>query len=259
MPSRLDPLADVGSSVRFGPVASVLLTILCAIPFSAGVDRPLAAQVEVKPIAGYSDSSPLPKPDKILVYDFEFDPSVVQVDKTQEIRPRHVIARDQTPKHIGEQAAQALSTELVRNLAKTGLPVERASANIIPSANSLVVKGTFASIKQGVKTERVVVGMGTGSAEVSTHVKVELQLPQKTILVSEFETVTTLAKNPGAGVTTAAGLNPAVAAGKSTITDRKKTATAYASKTGDAAAKQISGAMAGLGWIDPEGKTKVAK
>jgi hypothetical protein len=255
MPLRRDPLPFV----HLRPALSVLLTILCVMPFSAGVDRPLAAHVEITSIAGYSDSSKPPKPDKILVYDFEFDPSIVQVDKTQEIRPRHVIARDETPKHIGEEAARTLSTELVKDLAKTGLPVERASANMVPSANTLVVKGSFASIKQGVKTERVVVGMGTGSAQVNTHVKVELQLPQRTVLVSEFETRTTEAENLGAGVTTAAGLNPAVAAGKSTITDRKKTVTAYASKTADAAAKQIREAMAGLGWVAPDDNAKIAQ
>jgi hypothetical protein len=71
MPLRRDLLPFV----RLRPAVSLLLTILCVM--SAGVDRPLAAHVEITPIAGYSDSGKLPKPDKILVYDFEFDPSIV--------------------------------------------------------------------------------------------------------------------------------------------------------------------------------------
>ena len=222
----------------------VLLTSLYA-----RVDSPLAAHVEVTPLNKYSGGKPLPKPQKILVYDFEFDPKDVQVDKTQEIRPRHLIARDENPRHVGENAAKTLSAELVKDLAKTGLPVERASAGTIPPENTLIVKGSFASLKQGVKTERVVVGMGSGSAAVSTHVQVLFKAPQEDVLISEFETQTTVAKNVGAGVSTAAGLNPAVAAGKSTITDRKKTVDAYASKTADAAATQIQRAMAGMGWV----------
>ncbi len=121
----------------------------------------------------------MPKPQKILVYDFEFDPNDVQVDKTQQIRPRHIIARDENPKHIGENAAKTLSTELIKDLAKAGLPVQHAKADTIASDNDLIVKGSFASLKQGVKTERVIVGMGTGSAAVSTRVQVFLKTPAK--------------------------------------------------------------------------------
>jgi hypothetical protein len=234
--------------IRFASVA-FWLTMAFLTPLKAWVDGPLAAHVEVTPLNSYSEGKAQPKPQRILVYDFEFDPNDVQVDKTQQIRPRHIIARDENPKHIGENAAKTLSTELIKDLAATGLPIEHAKPNTIASANDLIVKGSFASLKQGVKTERVIVGMGTGSAAVNTRVQVFLKIPQKDLLISEFETRTTVAKNVGAGVSTAAGLNPAVAATKSTVTDRKKTVDAYASKTADAAAKQIRGAMAGMGWV----------
>ena len=42
----------------------------------------------------------------------------------------------------------------------------------------------------------------------------------------------------------AAGLNPAAVAAKSTLTDRRKTLNAYASKTADASAAEILKAMA---------------
>jgi 3D (Asp-Asp-Asp) domain-containing protein len=237
--------------VQLATVAFWLPVTLLA-PLHAWVDGPLAAHVEVTPLNSYSAVKPLPGLQKILVYDFEFDPNDVQVDKTQQIRPRHIIARDENPKHIGENAAKTLSTELIKELAKTGLPVEHAKADTIASDNELIVKGSFASLKQGVKTERVVVGMGTGSAAVSTRVQVFFKTAQENLLISEFETRTTVAKNVGAGVSTAAGLNPAVAATKSTVTDRKKTVDAYASKTADAAAKQIRGDMARMGWSQPE-------
>ncbi len=241
-----------GTAVRrFGIRWALLfwLTTASLTSLNAGMDRPLAAHVEVTVLNSYSAGKPLPKPDKILVYDFEFNPEDVQIDKTQAIRPRHIIARDENPKHVGESAAKTLSAELVKDLAKTGLPVERVSADTAPPNNTLVVKGSFASLKQGVKTERVIVGMGTGSAAVSTRVRVAFKMPGNEVLISEFETQTTVAKNLGAGVSTAAGLNPAVAAGKSTVTDRKKTVDAYASKTADAAAKQVQQAMIALGWV----------
>jgi hypothetical protein len=52
-------------------------------------------------------------------------------------------------------------------------------------------------------------------------------------------------------------MNPAAVAAKSTITDRKKTLNAYASKTADASAGEILKAMAGQGWIKLNDKGEV--
>jgi Domain of unknown function (DUF4410) len=257
MRSHHNAVPDVPLSRNLPAILSVFCTVLCLTSLGAKAEGPLAAHIEITSLKSYSGGQPLPKPTKILVYDFEFDPKDVQVDKTQEIRPRHIIERDENPGHIGQNAAKTLSTELIKELAKTGLRVERSAAGSTPPDNSLIVNGSFTSIKQGIKTERVVVGMGTGSAEVGTHVQVQFKTPQQTILISEFETQTTLGKNLGAGVPVAAGLNPAVAASKATVSDRKKTVSAYSSHTADAAAKQITGAMAGLGWVKVDEKGKV--
>jgi Domain of unknown function (DUF4410) len=125
--------------------------------------------------------------------------------------------------------------------------------------DAFAIQGAFLSIKQGDKTERVAVGMGLGSAEVKTQVRARLQTPGEAVLVSEFETNTTLGENIGAAAPAAAGMNPAAAAGRATITDRKKNVSAYASKTADAAAKQIESVMAGLGWIKLDDKGKVTQ
>jgi hypothetical protein len=166
--------------------ASVALGLTLVLPTSlnARAEGPLAAHVEITPLNSYSEGKPLPKPQKILVYDFEFDPKDVQVDKTQEIRPRHIIARDENPKRVGENAAKTLSAELVKDLAKTGLPVQHASAHTVAPDNTLIVKGSFASLKQGVKTERVIVGLGSGSAAVSTHIRVLFKTAQGEVVVS---------------------------------------------------------------------------
>ncbi len=107
------------------------------------------------------------------------------------------------------------------------------------------------------KTERVVVGMGTGSRHGSNKIDVRLKTPTDVMLLSQFQTDTTKAKNVGAAVPVAAGLNPAAVAAKSTITDRRKTLNAYASKTADASADEILKAMAGQGWIKLNDKGEV--
>ena len=229
------------------------------VSIAAQAQGPLAAKVNVTPVASYSGSSPLPKPEKILVYDFAANPDDVQVDKLQALRPRHLITGDKSADAIAKSANKTFSTELVKALAKTGIPVEHAASDAVPSDHDLVVHGSFVSLKEGHKTERVAVGMGTGSADLEAKVDVHLQTPTDNVLLSQFQTETRGAKNVGAGLPMVAGLNPAVAVTKSTVTDRKKTLNSYASKTADATAKEITKAMAQQGWIKTDEKGKVVQ
>ena len=226
---------------------------------AAPAQGPLAAKVKVTPLANYSGGASLPKPEKILVYDFAVNPDDVQVDKLQALRPRHLITGDKSPNAIANSANKTFSKELVKALSKTGIPVEHAASDAVPSDHDLLVQGSFLSLKEGHKTERVAVGMGTGSADLQAKVDVHLKTPTDNVLLSQFQTETRGAKNVGAGVPIVAGLNPAVAATKSTITDRKKTLNSYASKTADATAKEIAKAMAQQGWIKTDDKGKVVQ
>ncbi len=224
---------------------------------AAQAQGPLAAKVTVTPLASYSGSNSLPKPEKILVYDFAANPDDVQVDKVQALRPRHLITGDKSADAIAKSANKTFSGELVKALAETGIPVEQAAPDTVPSDHYLVVQVSFVALKEGHKTERVAIGMGTGSADFKAKVDVRLKTSTENVVLSQFQTETRGAKNLGAGVPVAVGLNPAVAVTKSTVTDRKKTLNSYASKTADAAAKEITKAMAGQGWIKTDGNGKV--
>jgi Domain of unknown function (DUF4410) len=220
---------------------------------------PLAAKINVTPVAVYTGGTPLPKPQKILVYDFALDPDDVQVDKLQAMRPRHLITGDKSQEKVAASASKKYSMELVKALEKTGIPVEHATTGTAPSDNAMIVQGSFASLKEGTKAERTTIGMGTGSADVETKVDVHLKTPSDTILLSQFQTNTKAAKNAGSALPMVAGLNPAAAVTKSTVTDRKKTLNAYASKTADATAKEIFKSMAAQGWIKTNDKGEVAE
>jgi translation initiation factor IF-2 len=220
---------------------------------------PLAAKINVTPVAVYTGSSPLPKPQKILVYDFAVNPEDVQVDKLQALRPRHLITGDESQAKIAAGANKKYYLELVKALQKTGIPVEHVAIGATPSENAMLVQGSFTSLKQGTKAERDTVGMGTGSADVETKVDVHLKTPSDTILLSQFQTDTKAAPNAGSALPLAAGLNPAGVAAKSTITDRRKTLNAYASRTADETAKEIFKSMAAQGWIKTNDKGEVAE
>jgi len=240
-------------AVATWPAAAALL--VCAAP----AQGPLAAKVKITPVAVYTGNSPLPKPQKILVYDFAVNPGDVQVDKLQAMRPRHLITGDKSTDKVAASAGKKYYLELAKALEKTGIPVEHVALGAAPSDNAMVVQGSFTSLKEGTKAERDTIGMGTGSADVQTKVDVHLKTPTDTVLLSQFQTDTSAAKGTGSVLPVAAGMNPASAVAKSTITDRRKTLNAYASKTADATAKEIFKTMAAQGWIKTNDKGEVAE
>ncbi|MEA3007904.1 MAG: hypothetical protein QOI94_3173 [Acidobacteriaceae bacterium] len=245
---------------KSGPGVSVTLSagawlaagaLLMTTAYAQG---PMGAKINVTPLASYTGSSPLPKPEKILVYDFAINPDDIQVDKMQAMRPRHLITGDQKPDAIAASASKKYSQELVKALAKTGIPVEHVAKDTPPSDNALMVQGSFTSVKEGNKTERDTIGMGAGGADVQTKVDVHMKTPADSVMFSQFTTDTKAAKNMGSAVPVAAGLNPAAAVAKSTVGDRRKNVNAYASKTADATAKEIIKSMAAQGWVKTNDK-----
>jgi hypothetical protein len=233
--------------------------LACLFSATTRAEGPLAAKINVTTLQSYNGSDALPKPTKILVYDFTIDTSNVQVDQSQKIRPRHMIIGDENPDTIAKKASAKFSDELIAKLAKVGIPVEHAAADVTPFDNTLSVQGAFTSMKQGDKAERSIIGMGEGSADVQAKVDVHLKTPSDAILLSQFQTDTKPAKNIGGAVPVAAGMNPAAVAVKSKVTDRKKTLDAYAAKTADATAAEITKQMAKQGWIKLNDKGEVVQ
>jgi Domain of unknown function (DUF4410) len=220
---------------------------------------PLAAKITVTPVSVYTGGSPLPKPQKILIYDYVVNADDVQVDKLQALRPRHLLTGDESQDKIAAGAGKKYYLELIKALEKTGIPVEQVATGTTPPDNTMLVQGSFTSLKQGTKAERDTIGMGSGSADFETKVDVHLKTPADTILLSQFQTDTRAGANTGSALPMAAGLDPAAAVTKSTITDRRKTLNAYASKTADATAKEIFKSMAAQGWIKTNDKGEVAE
>src|SRR5258707_6223802 len=151
---------------------------------------PLAAKINVTPIAGYTGSAALAKPAKILVYDFAINPDDIQVDKMQAMRPRHLITGDQKPDAIAASASKKYSAELVKALAKTGIPVEHVAKDTPPSDNAMMIQGSFTSVKEGNKAERDTIGMGAGGADVQTKVDVHIKTATDSVVFSQFTTDT---------------------------------------------------------------------
>lgn len=230
--------------------------LVCARPVAVRAEDPLTSKVEVTTLQSYSGPA-LPKPSKILVYDFVIDMSHVQTDRSEAIRPRHMITGDESPEAVAKNASAKFSQELLKKLATTGIPVEHATADTVAPSDAISVKGSFNSLKQGDKAERAGVGMGTGSADVRTQVDVHLKTASDSVLLSQFQTQMKPAESVGAGVPAAAGVNPAAIAVKSKVGDRRKTLEAYATKTANVMAEEIAKSMAKQGWIKLNDKGEV--
>ena len=98
-----------------GKVLLPVATILCILPAHSRAEGPLTARVTVTSLQSYSGSDPLPKPTKILVYDFVIDTSNVQVDQSQKMRPRHMISGDENPEAVAQKVSANFAAELVRS------------------------------------------------------------------------------------------------------------------------------------------------
>lgn len=240
-------------------LSSLIALAACFFTATAKADGPLAAKVNITNLQTYSGSDPLPKPTKILVYDFTIDLSDVQVDESQKIRPRHLLTGDENPEAVAKKISSSFSEQLISKLSKAGIPVEHAVADASAPSNTLAVRGSFVSLQQGDKAERSTIGMGAGNAEVQAKVDVQLTTTSDPVLFSQFQTDTTAAKNAGGALPVAAGANPASVAVKSKVTDRKKTLNAYAEKTADAMASEITKQMAKQGWIKVNDKGEVVQ
>ena len=131
------------------------------------------APTKVRP-TGAASTDPLPRPDMVLVYDFAVSPEQVSLNRGLFAR----LGRDVSPAtatedeaRVGREVAEGFAVELVKRIQRLGLPAERAAAGQAAPAGSLAITGQFLSIDEGNRTERVVLGLGTGRTSVQANVQ----------------------------------------------------------------------------------------
>jgi len=112
------------------------------------------------------------RPDRILVYDFGSTPDEIPPDSSiadQVARPSEPPTQEQL--EVGRQLGAAVAQELAAEIAAMGLPGVRASDQPPPAPGDLVIKGYFLSIEEGSMAKRLLVGFGSGAAELKTFVE----------------------------------------------------------------------------------------
>ncbi len=200
----------------------------------------------------------LPKPNRILVYDFTSNLNEVPASSpmrsqlAQSITPQ-TVEQSETSRQLGAQIAQKLVTEIQ----SMGLFASRAGALTMPRAGDIVFKGYFLSIDEGSATERIALGFGSGGAQLKVLVEGYQKTAEGLRFLGSGESVAGSGKTPGAALgvaVTVATANPIgllVNAAAKTAGEAagSETIEGAANRTAKLIAQRLQVAFQNQGWI----------
>ncbi len=120
----------------------------------------------------------LPRPDRILVYDF----AATSADLPSWSAPARKYAETTTTPsgevlEKGRELGAKVASRLVEEIRKMGLPAVTAAGQT-PRTGDVMIVGYFESIEEGSVAKRVVLGFGSGGAELKTQVEGYLMTDQ---------------------------------------------------------------------------------
>ncbi len=186
-------------------LASLTVLALACITISC-------AAASVTMLQTYAENERLPRPARVIVYDFAATPDDLPADdpiRSLHKRPSKPQAADEVS--LGRKLGSEMAAELVNDILKLGLPAESSKAGGPPAVDDLVIRGAFISVEEGSRLKRVLIGFGAGAGELKTLVEI-YQMTSKgpQYLVSE-EIKATGGKLPGMlfSIAAAVGTGPA--------------------------------------------------
>jgi hypothetical protein len=204
----------------------------------------------------------LPRPSRVLVYDFAVSPDEVELDSgisgdIQELVNK--TPRTDQERAIGRQVAAALTTHLVKEIGALGIPAIRASVNVPVAGRALAIKGQLISVDEGNQAERVVIGCGLGRTDVRTLVEAYESNEGKKVLLEKFGVNAKSGDKPGMAETvgvgalaghlaTSAVVSTGLAVGSEGFSANVD---ADADRTARAIAQQLKIVYIGQGWLQP--------
>ena len=161
----------------------------------------------------------LPRPARVVVFDFTTGPADVQVlSSPRQEDERALLLSQAQPDLLAEAVADSLATRLVEDIRALGLPAERVAGAALPEVNDLVIEGDFVRIDEGSRLKRFVIGFGVGATELRTQVRVFQVTAEGWKPIKQFETVATGSRLPGAGFFVAGGAAAGTVATSAMIT-----------------------------------------
>jgi hypothetical protein len=118
------------------------------------------------------EGAPLPRPDRLLVYEFAYSPSQVKLDPgvSPEFEPETASSLTAQQLEVGRRLSKVLAEHLVKEFRDMGLAAFTGFGTSPSQGNTYSIEGQFLSIDLGNRTQRVEVGLGR------TQVKTLVQL-----------------------------------------------------------------------------------
>src|SRR5512132_1189825 len=143
----------------------------------------------------------LARPDRIIVHDFAATPADVPSGSAvvgEYSAPSTPLTPEQmaTARKLGAEVARNLVTE-IQNM---GLPAVLAAGQPPPKIGDLVIMGYFVTVQQGSAAERVLIGFGSGAADLKTVVEGYSMTAQGLRRLGSGETDSGGGKTPGLAV-----------------------------------------------------------
>ena len=113
----------------------------------------------------------LPRPDRIIVHDFTGNPADVPPKSPFAAQMAGTVTPTPEQREVGRELGAQIAEQLVADLQGIGLPAVRAAGQPGPQVDDIVLRGYFVSIDEGSATKRVLVGFGSGEAEMRAAVE----------------------------------------------------------------------------------------
>jgi Domain of unknown function (DUF4410) len=117
------------------------------------------------------EGAQLARPERIIVYDFTANPA--EVPPGSAFAAQMATAGTPTPEQleVGRKLGAEVAKQLVADLQGMGLPAVRAAGQPPPRPDDIVLRGYFVSVDEGRTGRRLLIGFGSGAAELNTAVE----------------------------------------------------------------------------------------
>ena len=229
-----------------------------AVAFSFGLlALGACAPTTVQTQQDYSGTA-LPRPDRVIVYDFAVSPDEVTLDEglTEElVRSFQSASATEQERMMGSQVARAIAGTLVEEIISAGLYAEPAQESPPFPDNVVLIKGQILSIDEGNRTIRTLIGLGAGRTAIEADAQV-LYLAQGTTTPRLIENMQAAARSdrlPGVGETLFPGellINLAAGAGGAAADETfGANVEADGKRMGRQIADHVGPVFANQGWI----------
>jgi hypothetical protein len=161
------------------------LTVITALAFACIATG--CASTTVMERKTYGENRQLPRPHRIIVYDFAATPEdIPSNDPLAALYEKPAMPQTADEISLGRKLGAEVAGELVKGIIELGLPAREAKTGMSPGRGDLVIRGAFVSIKEGSRLKRMLIGFGAGAGELKTLVEIyEITAEGPRPLVSE--------------------------------------------------------------------------